>query len=516
MSTPMKSPKPSRSENSNPNQCDVTSPLQKKSPAVGNKSEKSKKFGVKSFLNVSPRNKIQERKFVIAKKNPKKTSTSTSEVTCKCKDKKKIDDNLKKCPCIAYQTLRASQEDFFRNRSPSLHESADVRESDESKRVSQIEEEEEEKLNEFLSGEDEIEEEVKILEALESNGDSLNSPIIHKSEVLEGENEMGSSKIKRRRAKVLEEARSSLPDLGSGKVQHLVKAFESLRFIPKGSNQKEGGEEGEDKKKEEEEEEDVKKGMKWALPGIHQPKVFSEKKFSTDSFCPTDKFAFKLGTFDIGSSVSSSFDSSQGSRNSTGGGRRSRRNSSDSSGASGIRRWKKKQQLKVTSQKPFKLRTEQRGKYKEEVFVKKVQEMFTEEEKQRIPIAQGLPWTTEEPEHLVKPPVKDITRPVDLKLHSDVRAVERADFDSQVAEKLSLVEQYRMEKDRQQKLEEEEEVKRLRKELVPRAQPMPYFDRPFIPKRSVKHPTIPKEPKFHIPHHKRIKCMSWSDVSSIC
>ncbi|MCL7024705.1 hypothetical protein MKW94_006653 [Papaver nudicaule] len=511
-STVMKSPKPSRSENSNPNQftAPLTSPMQKKSPAVGNKSEKSKKFGLKSLLNVSPRNKIQERKFVIAKKNPKKTSPSASEVTCKCKDKK-MDDNLKKCPCIAYQTLRASQEDFFRNRDVLLQESVDLQETDESKRVAQIEEEEEKRLNEFLSGEEEIEEEGKTLETL---GDSLSSPIIQESEDLEGENEMGSSKIKRRRAKVLEEARSSVPDLGSGKVQHLVKAFESLRFIPNRSTQKEG--EGEVKEKEDEEEEDVKKGMKWALPGIHQPKVFSEKKYSTDVFCPSDKFAFKLGTFDIGSSVSSSFDGSQGSRNSSGGGRRSRRNSSDSSGASGVRRWKKKQQLKVTSQKPFKLRTEQRGKYKEEVFVKKVQEMFTEEEKQRIPIAQGLPWTTDEPEHLVKPPVKDITRPVDLKLHSDVRAVERADFDCQVAEKLSLLEQYRMEKDRQQKLEEEEEIKRLRKELVPRAQPMPYFDRPFIPKRSVKNPTIPKEPKFHVPHHKRIKCMSWSDVSSIC
>jgi len=30
---------------------------------------------------------------------------------------------------------------------------------------------------------------------------------------------------------------------------------------------------------------------------------------------------------------------------------------------------------------------------------------------------------------------------------------------------------------------EEEEVKRLRKELVPKAQPMPYFDRPFVPRR---------------------------------
>lgn len=84
----------------------------------------------------------------------------------------------------------------------------------------------------------------------------------------------------------------------------------------------------------------------------------------------------------------------------------------------------------------------------------------------------------------------------------------------QVAEKLSLMEQYKLEKERQQKvhyycyyysdipalilpcflslntdclyvvqLEEEEEIRRLRRELVPKAQPMPYFDRPFIPRR---------------------------------
>lgn len=35
---------------------------------------------------------------------------------------------------------------------------------------------------------------------------------------------------------------------------------------------------------------------------------------------------------------------------------------------------------------------------KEEEFAKKLQEMTMEEEKMRIPVAQGLPWTTDEPE----------------------------------------------------------------------------------------------------------------------
>ena len=41
---------------------------------------------------------------------------------------------------------------------------------------------------------------------------------------------------------------------------------------------------------------------------------------------------------------------------------------------------------------------QQRGKMKEEELAKKIHEITMEEEKMRIPIAQGLPWTTDEPE----------------------------------------------------------------------------------------------------------------------
>jgi formiminotetrahydrofolate cyclodeaminase len=45
-----------------------------------------------------------------------------------------------------------------------------------------------------------------------------------------------------------------------------------------------------------------------------------------------------------------------------------------------------------------KMLLQQRGKMKEEQLMKKVKEILTEEEKMRIPIAQGLPWTIDEPE----------------------------------------------------------------------------------------------------------------------
>lgn len=35
---------------------------------------------------------------------------------------------------------------------------------------------------------------------------------------------------------------------------------------------------------------------------------------------------------------------------------------------------------------------------KEEEFMKKMRETLVEEERLRIPVAQGLPWTTDEPE----------------------------------------------------------------------------------------------------------------------
>ncbi|KAK1563475.1 hypothetical protein Q3G72_028067 [Acer saccharum] len=474
------------SENVNPNVSSQSSPGIKPTSSPITKSGKSQKSAPRnqSCTVYSPRNKIRERKFVVAKKKNTKKEKEGASVSqsfeCKCKER--FGGNVKKCLCLAYENLRASQEEFFKVRSGFTEEKG---ESDDVKALVRAESVE--------VGEEETE------KGLENEDECGGLP-----------GQKGSSTVKRRRDKLLEEARNSVPECG--KVLHLVKAFEKLLSIPKSKES--------DGKESEKIDDDKKVGMKWALPGLQPPPKVPETLVSScSSFCPSDLIltAENLG-LDSRASVSSSWDSSQGSTSSmpSNGGRRSRRNSSESMGTLGGRRWKKKQH-KITYQKPFKLRTEQRGRVKEEEFVKKVQEMMHVEEKQRIPIAQGLPWTTDEPECLIKPLVKENTRPIDLKLHSDVRAVERAEFDHQVTEKMTLIEQYKMERERQQKLEEEEEIRRLRRELVPKAQPMPYFDRPFVPRRSMKHPTIPKEPKFHMPEQKKIKCSlsSWSDVSSI-
>ncbi|KAE9595282.1 hypothetical protein Lal_00018907 [Lupinus albus] len=447
-------------ENFNPNvshHSPLHKPLSKSSSSSSPSSiSKSQKPSASKNQNY-PRNKIRERKFVVVakKKNPKKnleededSSVVAAEVStvsfCKCKEKKN------KCLCVAYENLRKSQEEFFKN--------CGNEDNNESKIV--------------------VEEDEKI--------------------------EMGTINNTKKRDRLMEDSKKE-GVLESGKVMNLVKAFENMQMSFSKDNMEVEESNNSNSKK---------VMMKWSM---QQGLEFSKENESCSSFLPSDYVmtSENLG-LDPPASLSSSWDSSHRSssrRISTGSGR-SRRNSLESSTSTlGGRRWKKKQ-MRITSQKPFKLRTEQRGKLKEEEFVKKIQEKMTEEERQRIPIAQGLPLTTDEPECLLKPPVKEITIPIDLTLHSDVRAMDRAEFDNQVAEKLSLIEQYKLERERQKKLAEEEEVKRLRKELIPKAQPMPFFDRPFIPKRSVKHPTIPQEPKFRIPQNKKIKSSlsSWNDM----
>eukprot|EP01018_Ginkgo_biloba_P036806 Gb_00785 [translate_table: standard] len=332
-----------------------------------------------------------------------------------------------------------------------------------------------------------------------------------------------STATRRMRNELLEEAINTIPQQGGGRVKHLVKAFESLMCLPDTVATEGYQARPLDKSiynvsdfDQSKHQVGVGRGFKWALPGM-QPQVTEEKTNCSSHESYADfKFSISEDAASVGQSDTQSVSSFGRSESSYASRRRSNKESLDFSGRgsigkNGTQQWKK--QLKVTGAQPFKLRTEQRGHMKEREFMKKVHEMLSEEERLRIPIAQGLPWTTDEPQCLLKPPVKESTKPVDIKLHTELRAVDRAEFDQIIAEKLSFMEQQRLEEERLQKLAEEEEIKRLRKELVPRAQPMPFFDRPFIPKRSSKNPTIPKEPKFHIPHHKKAKSLSWNDFN---
>ncbi|XP_050368706.1 microtubule-destabilizing protein 60 [Argentina anserina] len=113
-----------------------------------------------------------------------------------------------------------------------------------------------------------------------------------------------------------------------------------------------------------------------------------------------------------------------------------------------------------------------------------------------------------------KSPTRENTKPQDVKLHTQERATKRAMFNYTVAAKLSILEQRRKQEEMLHKMIEEEEIRLLRKEMIPRAQLMPYFDRPFIPQRSSRPLTIPKEPSFRMMSNKCFSNISGTPVYS--
>ena len=91
----------------------------------------------------------------------------------------------------------------------------------------------------------------------------------------------GSSKVRKMKSLMLEEAMSSIPEPGAGRVMHLVKAFERLLSIP---NEQEGEENAQGKKG---------RVMKWALPGLQQqqpPPMAEETEVSSSSFLSSPEF----------------------------------------------------------------------------------------------------------------------------------------------------------------------------------------------------------------------------------
>lgn len=247
------------SENLNPN---VTDSRLGSSPVV-NKNKSSGKM----------KNKLRERRFVVAKKkkeNKEGGLVSGGKVECKCQFGV---GGAKKCLCVAYANLRVSQEGFFK---AAKEESNDA------------------------------EEEIGI-KGFE-NEEYENCGLVEEEQQLKD-----GSTVKRRRDKVLEVARNSVPECG--KVLHLVKAFEEMLTIPKSSKQVcDDVEKGDGDQKSDSVEKKV--GMKWALPGLlpPPPKLPEFGNSSSDSlFSPSDLIltAENLG-LDSRASVSTSWDSSRG------------------------------------------------------------------------------------------------------------------------------------------------------------------------------------------------------------
>uniref|UniRef100_A0A0A9CI54 TPX2 C-terminal domain-containing protein n=1 Tax=Arundo donax TaxID=35708 RepID=A0A0A9CI54_ARUDO len=136
---------------------------------------------------------------------------------------------------------------------------------------------------------------------------------------------------------------------------------------------------------------------------------------------------------------------------------------------------------------------EPRGRKNEEQNIRKGgQDLMSHDEgKRRSPTSQTSPKRS--PRH---------EQPLSYyRLHTEERAIRRASFNYQIASKINTQEIIRRFEEKLAQVMEEREIKMMRKEMVPKAQLMPAFDKQFHPQRSTRPLTVPKEPSFL-----RLKC----------
>nr|CAD1840946.1 unnamed protein product [Ananas comosus var. bracteatus] len=212
---------------------------------------------------------------------------------------------------------------------------------------------------------------------------------------------------------------------------------------------------------------------------------------------------------------------------------------------------------RITIPNPFHLHTEERGHDKERKFTIQIFQKELEEEKARIPRANPYPYTTDYPVVPPKPEPKPCTKPEafqleslvrheeemqrmleekermereeaqrrifraqpimtedplpvpekerkpltevqEIVLHVDQRSMQRSEFDKKIKEKEIVYKRLREEQESAKVIEEEKALKQMRRTMVPHARPLPKFDNPFCPQKSMKEVTKPKSPELRV------------------
>ncbi|KAG6518745.1 hypothetical protein ZIOFF_022226 [Zingiber officinale] len=97
-----------------------------------------------------------------------------------------------------------------------------------------------------------------------------------------------------------------------------------------------------------------------------------------------------------------------------------------------------------------------------------------------------------EARNLAKPVVKEQTKPRNIRLHTEQRAAQRAGYNHLVASKINSLQILRRFEEKLLKHIEEEEIKSMRREMVPKAQLMPIFDKPFFPQSPSSDDPLPR------------------------
>uniref|UniRef100_A0A0E0MNY1 RRM domain-containing protein n=1 Tax=Oryza punctata TaxID=4537 RepID=A0A0E0MNY1_ORYPU len=196
------------------------------------------------------------------------------------------------------------------------------------------------------------------------------------------EEEEGSSRKKRtrtRRSVALREAMAGLPEHGDGRVRYLVDTFERLFSLS--SDPGEQSRSATRRRRKKKMPEARKTGSSWPPPLTTTTRV-DEIDLSYPSIASSSEVSFPINGVVLRRSIARD---------------EPRRHKRCSSICSSERSWSRKK-IGVTIQRPFNLRTERRGKMKEESLVQRMKNKLLEEERLRNPVAQGLPWTTDVPE----------------------------------------------------------------------------------------------------------------------
>ncbi|KAG7011981.1 Protein TPX2, partial [Cucurbita argyrosperma subsp. argyrosperma] len=149
-----------------------------------------------------------------------------------------------------------------------------------------------------------------------------------------------------------------------------------------------------------------------------------------------------------------------------------------------------------TKPEPFQL--ESLVRHEEEMEREMEERRKLEEEEARMRNFKAQPVLKEDPIPLPEKSRKPLTQIQKFNLHVDNRAVDRAEFDEKVKEKEMMYKRYREESDAARMVEEEKALKQLRRTLVHHARPVPKFDHPFHPQRSVKETTKAKSPNLRV------------------
>lgn len=160
---------------------------------------------------------------------------------------------------------------------------------------------------------------------------------------------------------------------------------------------------------------------------------------------------------------------------------------------------------KTTCPKPFRLRTEERGFFKEASLSKKIEESIAD--KGSLPVFSVSSGSVNKTRHKGKYPRLEPSKPKKAKSEA-IRHTKSLKLDK---DKMNKVKPKQIEIPKSVKLEDNEEVKNaLVKEH--HAIKMPFFGQPFKPQRSTKKLTIPREPNFHPIHPKKDCTKGTSDL----